>query len=276
MKTAHLSGNDLLISSNESYVCYDDQGAGTIPVIFIHGFPFDKSTWQPQVDFLKETNRVISYDIRGFGKSPMGKGPISINQFAEDLICLMDSLIIDKAVVCGFSLGGYIFLNAISRFPERFSGVILCDTQCAADPVEVIEKRMNSISAIHSNGIADFADETISNVFCHETLEKNKKLTDRIKNVILATDSFSITETLQAITNRNETCSTLKNIRIPALILCGESDTITPPSKAEYLFNHIVPSKREIIKNAGHMSNLEQPGVFNQYLRDFIQQLPGK
>src|ERR1700746_2445624 len=102
-----LSGNNIKVNVKDITVCYDDYGTSDIPVIFIHGFPFDKSSWKPQVDFLKTKTRVITYDIRGFGKSTPGNEHISIGLFADDLINFMDTLQIKKAIVCGISMGGY-------------------------------------------------------------------------------------------------------------------------------------------------------------------------
>ena len=92
----HATGKDLNIKLNGFTICYDDLGAGEIPIIFIHGFPFNKSTWQGQMEFLRKSHRVIAYDIRGFGKSTPGKEKASIGLFADDLISFMDALKINK------------------------------------------------------------------------------------------------------------------------------------------------------------------------------------
>src|SRR5688572_6563533 len=137
-------------SNNNTQFSYDDIGEGSVPIIFIHGFPFDKSMWQLQMEHFKTTHRVIAYDIRGFGKSFDDTNDLSITLFADDLIQLMDSLQIDKAIVCGLSMGGFIALNAINRFPGRFAGLILCDTQCIADPEDVKAGRYTTISQIRA------------------------------------------------------------------------------------------------------------------------------
>jgi len=132
----NVTGHDINIKLNGLTISYDDLGKGAVPIIFIHGFPFDKSSWQPQMEFFKKTNRVIAYDIRGFGKSSSGNEKESIRLFADDLIKFMDGLEITKAIVCGFSMGGYILLNAVCHYPKRFDAIILSDTQCIADSVE--------------------------------------------------------------------------------------------------------------------------------------------
>src|SRR5436190_14766841 len=112
-----ITGKDISITINGITISYDDLGVGQVPIIFIHGFPFDKSSWQPQVEHLKSSHRVIAYDIRGFGKSTSDTETASITLFADDLIEFMDALEINKAILCGLSMGGYIVLNAVRRYP---------------------------------------------------------------------------------------------------------------------------------------------------------------
>ena len=117
--------NKNMIDIDGITISFDDFGKSDIPIIFIHGFPFDKSSWQPQITFFKHTHRVIAYDIRGFGASTAGTEKASISLFADDLVHFMDRMQIEKAIVCGLSMGGYILLNAVKRFPTRFEAIIL-------------------------------------------------------------------------------------------------------------------------------------------------------
>ncbi len=273
METMRATGNDININVDDVTICYDDFGKGIIPVIFIHGFPFDKSSWQTQMDFLKKNHRVIAYDIRGFGKSTAGKEKQSIDLFADDLVKFMDALEIDKVIVCGLSMGGYILLNAVNRYPEKFKAIILCDTQCIADTPEVKEKRNQTISHIMASGLKDFTDGFVKNIFCSETLETKKETVEKIKNLILSTSPVTITGTLSALAQRWETCSLLNEISVPALIICGKEDKVTPLAQSEFLLQNITHATLHIIDKAGHMSNLEQPDEFNQHINNFISGL---
>jgi pimeloyl-ACP methyl ester carboxylesterase len=268
-----LNGKNKIVQANGINICYDDFGKGHLPILFIHGFPFDKSMWQPQLDFFISIQRVIAYDIRGFGKSTAGAEEISISLFADDLIGLMDVLQIDKAVVCGLSMGGYILLNAISRYPERFEAIILSDTQCIADSTEVKVKRNKTIQQLETGGLKDFADVFVKNIFCQDSLSDKIIQVEEIKKVILSTDTLTLTRTLNAIAQRREMCSSLKEIKVPSLILCGKEDTITPPEQAQFLQCNIANSRLYSIEKAGHMSNLEQASEFNQHLANFISDL---
>jgi 3-oxoadipate enol-lactonase len=262
--------NDLLVKVNGTSISYEDNGQGVLPLVFIHGFPFSKTTWQPQMEALSKGHRVISYDIRGFGRSGSSKEIPSIDLYASDLLALMDALEIKKAIVCGLSMGGYILMNAIGRYPERFTGIILSDTQCIADSIEVKEKRYKAIRQIESEGLQKFADDFVKSVFCDETLEKRKDLVEETKKIILSTSPQTITGTLHALAQRRESCSLVKRISIPSLILCGKKDNVTPVTQSELLFNSITNSKMHTIENAGHLANLEQPEDFNEHVRNFV------
>jgi len=263
-------GFNLNISVNDFLFSYDDFGEGNIPIIFLHGFPFDKTMWRFQLDFFKNTHRIIALDIRGFGKSIDETSALSIDLFSEDLILLMDQLSIKKAIVCGLSMGGYIALNAIKRFPDRFEALVLCDTQCNADSPEVKKKRYNTIDDINMSGTITFSDNFIKNVFYKDSLENQKELVQQLKSVVLANSKHIITQGLTALAERTETCSTLNNITIPTLIICGREDTVTPLTQSEFMHAAIRGSKLQVIDRAGHVSNLEQPLEFNRHLFSFL------
>ncbi len=268
-------GYNLSVSVNDFDLSYDDVGEGSIPVIFLHGFPFDKTMWEFQLEFLKFTYRLISCDIRGFGKSTDEYSPLSIDLFAEDLIRFMDKLKIEKAIVCGLSMGGYIALNALKRFPTRFEGLVLCDTQCIADTAEGKEKRYKVIEDIEANGVNKFNEEFIKNVF-HVDSPKNKKETvDQLRDVVFANSQYIITRGLTALAERSETCSSLGEISIPTLIICGREDIVTPLAQSESMNAAIKGSKLQVIEDAGHVSNLEQPHEFAKYLSEFLAGLGG-
>ncbi|MGE5944824.1 MAG: alpha/beta fold hydrolase [Flavobacteriales bacterium] len=266
-------GYNLTIPINDIQLSYNDIGTGSIPIIFIHGFPFDKTMWDSQLEFLKSTFRVIAFDIRGFGKSTDETSNLSMDLFVDDLIEFMDELNIEKAIICGLSMGGYIALNAIKKFPERFSGLILCDTQCIADTAEAKEKRYMAIEKIEADGVFDFNDGFIKKVFHKDSIENKKELVEDIRNVIFSNSEHVMKQGLVAIAERSETCSILDKINVPTLILCGREDEVTPLVQSEMMFASIKGSVLSVVDHAGHMSNLEQPDVFNKYLLDFLTNL---
>lgn len=265
-----IQGRNLTKNISGFTLAYDDMGEGT-PIIFLHGFPFNKSMWKPQFDSLKQHFRVIAPDLRSFGNSKDDSSELSMDLFANDLIALMDDLKLDKVTVCGLSMGGYIALNAIQRYPERFTAIILCDTQCNADNEEGKAKRFKSIEDIKSKGITDFTEGFLKNVFHTETVSSKPEIVASVKNMMLSNSEHAFTNGLKALAERNETCSKLDQIDVPALIICGSDDTLTPVSKAQYLHENIKGSQLSIIQNAGHISNMEQSDDFNKIIIDFLK-----
>ena len=270
MKTEN-KGFNLTIPVNNFDLFYDDLGEGNVPVVFIHGFPFDKSMWQGQLEFLQSAYRVIAFDIRGFGKSTDENSSLSIDLFADDLIAFMDQLNIEKAVICGLSMGGYITLNAYQRFPDRFEALILADTQCIADTPEAKEKRYKTISKIEANGVTDFNESFIKSVFYEDSFTNKKEVVEELRSVVFSNPEHIIQRGLATIAERSETCSTLDKISIPTLIICGKEDSVTPLAQSEAMKKAISGATLKVIENAGHVSNLEQPHEFNKHLSDFLK-----
>ncbi len=264
------SYQNLLTEIKNVTISYNDVGEGNIPIIFLHGFPFDKSMWKGQLDSLKSSYRVIAFDIRGFGKSTEANTALSIDLFSEDLVSFMDKLNIEKAIVCGLSMGGYIALNAIKRFPERFAALILCDTQCIADTAEVKENRYKAIVQINLDGATEFNEKFIKSVFHPDSLNNKKELVENLRSIVFANSKGIINAGLIALAERSETCSSLDAIHIPTLIICGREDKVIPLAQAEFMQKHIKDAGLKIIENAGHVSNLEQPEQFNKCLLDFL------
>lgn len=267
-------GTNIATTINNLTVSYTDEGPDEAPaIILIHGFPFNKSMWNKQVETLIEDYRVIGYDIRGFGNSDIGTDDFSIEIFVTDLINLMDFLKIEKAMLCGLSMGGYIALNAITNFPKRFSALILCDTTCMADTPEIIEKRMISIENIDKYGAENYANESVKKLFAPESFVTNQEKITMIKEMIVETRVESLCNTLLALTRRNETCSKLARIHVPVLIMVGKEDQITPPDAAQLIQKNIRGSKLNIIEHAGHLSNIENSYEFNIQLKKFLSDI---
>jgi 3-oxoadipate enol-lactonase len=265
------TGSDLKLTINNYTVSYTDVGDKNAPaILFIHGFPFNKNMWAGQVDALKGNFRVVAYDVRGHGGSDIGHVDFSIDLFVTDLINLMDTLQIEKAILCGLSMGGYIALHALEQYPGRFEALILCDTQCMADTPEGKEKRMKAIESIKTNGVALYAKASIINLFAEGSFQTKQKEIATIQKTIEQTSSETLCQTLMALAQRRETCTRLTEIKIPVLIIVGREDKITPVATAKLMNEKIKHSILIIIEHAGHLANLENPSDFNYQLKQFV------
>ncbi len=262
------------ININGITINYNEYGNPKgIPVVFIHGFPFNSSMWTPQIKSISNNYRAITFDVRGHGESDFGDGQYLIEFFVDDLFGLLDNLKIEKAVLVGLSMGGYIALRAIERNPERVAALVLCDTKSSADSNEAKIKRARQIQIVKSVGIGRFADDFLKAIFSEETFIRLPSIIDMIRNIILKTSPLSVASTLIALAARTDTTQVLPDIKVPTLIMVGEKDTLTTPADALEMKNRIPNSERHIIPNAAHMSNLENTPAFNKHLFDFLEKI---
>jgi 3-oxoadipate enol-lactonase len=264
------SGQELEIKVKNAFISYNDVGEKDNPVlIFIHGFPFNKKMWNDQLEKLSSKFRCIAFDLPGYGRSELAED-ISIENYADVLDAFMNLMQIDEAAICGLSMGGYIALRAIEKYPERFSRLILCDTQCITDSEEGRKKRYSNIELIEKAGVGPFAEGFLKNLFTEKNLMAKEGYTVEIKTMMLSTKPETVIATLKALAERAETCSNLKNINIPVLVICGEEDKVTPVQQAKFLFENIRGAKLKLIPAAAHLSNIEQASVFNAALMEFM------
>lgn len=274
MASEFVKEGSVTISCNGIDVAYEASGPAEAPaVILIHAFPFNRTMWAPQVEALEASYRVITYDLRGHGATALGDAPYSMGRFAADLIALMDALGIEKATLCGLSMGGYVALRAIRDFPQRFDALILANTRCEADSNVERHQRMSTISAIREDGVDCFAMGYIDTLFIPNTLTANPGVVRAVKLMIMNTEARTLENTLRALRERESTCDSLQAIAVPTLILVGERDNITPPANSQYLREHIPNADLVVIKHAAHLSNLENPKAFNAALETFLTNL---
>ena len=239
-------------------------------ILFVHGFPYDHSMWQAQVDEFSKDYMCVSYDIRGLGESTAGDGQVTMESFVDDLEKIIEELKPSKPILCGLSMGGYISLRALERMQETFSAVILCDTKSEADNNEGKLKRATGIKRINEEGLAPFAKDFITNCF-GDNFKQNRK--EELQKIIGKSSQFNpvgVKGCLFAMLSRTDTTTSLSNIKLPTLIICGEQDTLTPPPVMRDMFHRISNADFVEIPKAGHMTPIENPQLVNKAIRDFL------
>jgi 3-oxoadipate enol-lactonase len=244
-----------------------------IPVVFIHGFPFSSDMWSAQVAFLNKDFRCITYDVRGHGASEAGDGQYTLELFVDDLIGLLDHLRIDRAVLVGLSMGGYIALRTVERNPERCRALVLCDTRSEGDSNESKIRRANQGMDVKTKGSSAFASAFVKAVFREQSFQTRPLAVERIRQTIERMSPMAIAGTLTALAARTDTTTSLPKIGVPALVLVGEDDKITPPADARAMQQKIPSAQIHIIPSASHLSNLENEPVFNHHLLEFLKTL---
>ncbi len=241
-------------------------------VVLLHAFPLNAEMWRPQVEAVPAPWRVITPDLPGFGNS--SEAPVTaMSGMAEHVLRTMDSLGVERAVIGGLSMGGYVTLALYRLAPERFAAMILADTRATADNEAQKEARRKMIATVRAKGATAVADEMLPKLLGATSQRERPELLTAVRGMIESTTPDAIAAATEAMMNRPDSTSLLASIAIPALIVCGEEDVLTPPSDARALNQQIRDSRLELLPGAGHLSNLEAPSGFSGALHDFLTTL---
>lgn len=190
----------------------------------------------------------VAYDIKGLGGSSVGDGQFTMESFVDDLDLIIKELGLEKPIICGHSMGGYITLRSLERMEEKFSAVILCDTSSKADNNEKKLNRSDDIRRINAQGLTTFSKSFITR--CYGDLYK-KEHKEEVKKRITKSTSFhsvGVKGCILAMMSRNDTTEYLSKITIPSLVLCGEHDTISSPNLMQLMAEKIKGSQFALIK----------------------------
>ena len=252
---------------------FEEGDNSALPIIFVHGFPFDHRMWEEQLNELSSDFYCISYDIRGLGESLPGDGQYTIEVFVDDLFSVIDVLKIERPVLCGLSMGGYIALRAVEKMESKFAGLILCDTKSEADSNEVKLKRAEGINKINKEGLDSFIPGFINNCFSDQFKMNNKSEYSEIVARAVGFDPVGVKGCLLAMAGRTDTTSYLSEIKIPTLILHGADDILLTPDIMRVMANKISNSEFFEVPDSGHIISIENPGFVNRKLMSFLKKI---
>ena len=241
---------------------------GTGPaLLLLHAFPLGLSMWEPQAAALAASHQVIRFDCRGFGGSPPGDGLLTMERIADDAAGVLDRLGLASAVVGGVSMGGYAALAMVRRHPERIRALVLADTRAGADSPEARANRAAQAEKVRRDGASAIADAVLPKLLGATSHRERPELVARVRRTIEANPPHGIADALAGLAARADSTPTLREIRVPTLVVVGEEDVITPLADAEALQRGIAGSRLVVIPRAGHLSSLENPDEFNRHLR---------
>lgn len=256
---------------NEDALAHIDVGRG-LPVVLLHAFPLNRSMWEPQIAALFGECRCVVPDLRGFGDSPTS-GPYTMDRYADDVATLLGALQIDRAVVAGLSMGGYVALSLWRRHRKLIRALVLADTRAGADTAEGSQKRLDMIALGRSEGVDAVVDKQLPGLIGKSTREKQPELVERIRSIMVRTPLDGLTGALEAMRTRPDSTPLLPSIDVPTLVVVGDEDVVTPLKEASAMHDAIPGSRLEVIPGAGHLSNLERPAAFNAAMSDFVGSL---
>lgn len=254
---------------------FSDGSEKSRPIIFVHGFPFDHVMWDEQVKTLKENFYCVRYDIRGLGASPAGDGQFTLEMFVDDLETIVYEMNLNKPVLCGLSMGGYISLRAVERMQDKFSALILCDTKSTADDNEGKLKRAAAIKQINVGGFGAFIELFVRNCFGEKYVSENPGAFNAVVNRSKMNSPVGVKGSILAMAGRTDTTHILEHIKIPVLVICGSEDKLSPPDVMKSMADQIPNSEFLLIEGAGHMTPIEKPDKVTGEIKKFLSAIGG-
>ena len=259
MKT-RVAGGDL---------AYETRGSGP-PVLFLHAFPVHMGMWEPQVRALAATHQAVRFDVRGLGGSAAGDGLLTMERIADDAAGLLDHLGLPAAVVCGLSMGGYAAFALLRRHPERIRGLVLASTRAGADSEQARRRRAELADAVRREGAAAAAHAFVPKLLGTTAQRERPEVVERVRGMVLSNQPRGICDALAGLAARADSTATLREVRVPTLVIAGAEDTVSPPAELEAIHRAIAGSRLVVLPRAGHLSNMEDPEGFNAALREFL------
>jgi 3-oxoadipate enol-lactonase len=240
-------------------------------LVLIHGFPLGARMWEAQLELAGRGWRIVAPQLRGFDGPPADRAATSVDEYAGDVIDLLDALDIEQAVIGGLSMGGYITFAMFRHAPRYFRGMILADTRAEADTAEVVEGRRRMIQLVREEGPARAAEEMIPKLLAPSTRANRPEVVDALRDLILSNSTATITGAILALMTRPDSTPLLSQIHCPTLVLVGDEDALTPRPCSEAIQRGIVGAELALVPQAGHMSNMEHPAAFNLALARFLE-----
>lgn len=258
-----------LKSVNGISIGYDEYGSG-MPLVLVHGHPFNRSMWNKQVEAFSANYRVIVPDLRGYGETTVVPGKTTMEEMARDLAALLDALAIDRVILGGLSMGGQIVFEFYHQFPERVSALLLADTQPQAETEQGRITRYATAQRIIDQGMHILAEELLPKLLSPKTFAEHSDVVDKVRQMIVRTKPEGAAAALRGRAERRDYTPLLQKIAVPTLIVVGSEDEYTPVSDAELMHRGIAGSQLAVFTGIGHIPNMECPDEFNATLRQFL------
>ena len=267
----------MLADVNGIKLAYSDSADGSPVVLLVHAFPLNRSMWDPQLGPLRARARVIAPDLRGFGASEAGPpGPLTMDQHADDLAALLDHLGVREPVIyCGLSMGGYVGFAFWRRHRERVRALVLADTRATADSPEARQDRLAMAAKAEEAGSAQPAIEAMLPRLFSPSLRPEATPRRQVEAMMAGTAARAVADGQRGLAARPDSLGLLPTLAVPALVLVGEHDVLTPPSEAERMAAALPNARLGVVPQAGHLSNLENPDAFTRALLAFVGRVAG-
>ncbi|HET7023861.1 MAG TPA: alpha/beta fold hydrolase [Gemmatimonadales bacterium] len=260
------------LTVNGVNLAVDIRGDGPA-ILFVHGYPLDRTIWQHQIGALTGWRR-IAPDLRGFGLSDAPDLGYSMATYADDLAALLDALGVRQAVVCGHSMGGYVAFEFARRFRDRLQALILVDTRAEADSVDGRKAREAAMVIAREQGARAIAEQMLPSMLAVGAAHLMPQIADRVRGIMESAPVSGILGALGAMRDRPDSTPLLPTLAgVPSLVIVGDQDQLTPPVMSRSIVGGIPGAVLGVIPNAGHLPSVEQPLATTRVINEFLESL---
>lgn len=260
------------IMAGDLLTTVDVRGDGPA-MLFLHGFPLDRTLWRTLATTLTGWRRVAP-DLRGYGQTPMLPGAPTMATYADDLIALLDALSLDRAVICGLSMGGYIAFDLLRRYPNRVRALILLNTRAGPDDAETRANRDKQVARVRRDGTGFLSDTMLPKLLAPSTSKVRPDVVAHVKQMMAGASADGVVQALEAMRDRPDSTPDLARITVPTLVIGGKDDVLIPAPIVKAMADAIPGAHCTIMPDAGHLTPLEQPINTSRLVSEFLEAVP--
>ena len=247
---------------------------GTGPaVVLLHAFPLSSAMWREQREALGDRYRVVTPDTRGFGGSPLGDDEPSLDRCADDVVALLDRLDLDRVVLGGLSMGGYVAMSLLRRHGDRVRALVLADTKAGADPDAGRANRHRIADAVERDGSSVLVAEVLPALLGATTTAQRPEVTGRVRALVQSAPPAAAAWAQRAMAARPDSLDVLAATDVPALVVVGDEDALSPVADARAMADALPQGRLVVLEGAGHLSAVEVPDAFAGAVGAFLDEL---
>lgn len=256
-----------------SELAYAELGEGT-PLVLLHAFPLSRRMWQFQYDGLTTQMRLVTPDLPGFGESAVSADAPDLGVMADGVLALLDRLDLEDVLLGGLSMGGYVAMEILRRRPDRVRALVLADTKASADADAAAANRRRMADVLEDGRNARvLVHDVLPTVVGDTTREEHPETLTWLREIVEETDPLGAAWAQRAMAARRDSFETLRQVRVPTLVVVGEEDALSPPSDAEAMVDAVPGAELVVLERAGHLSAVEAPDDFNDAVGEFVLRL---
>jgi pimeloyl-ACP methyl ester carboxylesterase len=259
-----------MTAANGVTLSWDEAGQGGHVVVLLHGYPFDRTMWRDQLLGITG-HRLLALDLRGFGASDRGEGPLTVEAYADDVAALLDTLGHQRIVLVGLSMGGYVALAFAERHRERLAGLVLMDTKASPDDDAGRKGRDEVIATIATDGTSKPIATMMDKLFAGDT---PAEVRERVLAMMQRASPAAMTGALGAMRDRPDRRALLPQMgNVPVLVIVGKEDRLTPPEVNREMAEAAPGADFVLVEGAGHLPPMERPQTVNEALQPFLDRV---